>query len=150
VPAKYKVFRDGTLVIERWSGRVTHEEMIRHLMRRMHDSSIEPGASVLADGRSATFETPEELATTAANVHEVPGDRMRDSRVAMIVDSNVLVRANLFAREAARHGLSIMVFEHFDVGCLWLDVKPSDASRMLDLLEGESSRTETTTGDAEG
>ncbi len=135
MPAKYSVYNDGKLVIERWSGRVSHEELIRHVMRRVHDQSIAPGATVLADGRSARFESPEEKAQSIADTHAVADDRMRKARVAMIVNKDVLVRANMLAVAASRYGLNIMVFEHFDVGCLWLDLKPSDVARMLDELD---------------
>jgi hypothetical protein len=52
------VLGDGELVLERWTGTVTHEELIAHERAQIRDPAIKPGAVMLVDATLARFETP--------------------------------------------------------------------------------------------
>jgi hypothetical protein len=65
MPVEYVVLNQGALVLEFWTGTISHDEVLAHERRHLSDSSIAPGASVLVDAIRASFET------TLEAVHEV-------------------------------------------------------------------------------
>lgn len=51
MPVEYVVLNQGTLVLELWTGTISHHELLAHERRHLRDSSVVCGASVLADAR---------------------------------------------------------------------------------------------------
>ena len=49
MPVEYVVLNQGALVLELWTGIISHDELLTHEERHLNDSSIARGASVLAD-----------------------------------------------------------------------------------------------------
>jgi hypothetical protein len=127
MPNNYVVRNDGNLVFERWIGVITHEELITHEQRQLQDTSIKPGAAVLADAREATFETE------APDVHELSDlygrsdNPARMGRCALLVNDETYRRAQLFAKQSQQHAITIIIFNALDTACKWLGLDADQA-----------------------
>jgi hypothetical protein len=112
---------DGQLVLERWTGTVTHEELIAHERAQIRDPAIKPGAVMLVDATLARFETPLEAVHELSDLYAGDIER-RIAKCAMLVNDDTYQQAQLFAAQAAKLGISIIVFNLIDTAYLWLGI----------------------------
>lgn len=70
MPVNYVVLNRGGLVLESWTGPISHQELIAHETQHLSDPSVNPGASVLADATQATFETAPELVHELSDLYQ--------------------------------------------------------------------------------
>lgn len=121
MPNAYVVVADGKLVLERWTGTVTHEELIAHERAQIQDPAIKPGAVMLVDATLAHFETPLEAVHELSDLHRAAAER-RVTKCAMLVNNDTYEQAQLFAAQAGKLGVSIIVFSLIGTACLWLGI----------------------------
>ena len=121
MPNAYMVAGDGKVVLERWIGTVTHEELLAHERAQIRDPAIRPGAVMLVDATQARFETPLEAVHELLDLHRAADDR-RVVKCAMLVNNETYEQAQLFAAQAGKLGVSIIVFSLIDTACLWLGI----------------------------
>ncbi len=133
MPNSYIVLDSGTLVIERWTGTVTHDELISHERDQIEDRSIKPGAVVLAYAANASFETGPEEVRQLSDLYG-RGDIAME-KCAVVVNDDAYDRAQLFAAQGTGHGVSIVVFNDVEVACAWLGVDPVKVKSTLKGLK---------------
>ena len=126
MPCKSLVLSGGTVVLEHWTGVVTHEELLAHNRQLLLDPTIARGAAVLADCRSARIEVPQERLHELAELHGDPARPSSISRFAFLVPPHAYSRAESFAREIGRFGITVIVFSSLPVACQWLGIDPND------------------------
>lgn len=133
MPNRYAVLDDGALVVERWTGTVTHDELISHERDQIKDKSIRPGAAVLAYAADATFETGRERVHELSDLYGKNDVSME--RCAVVVNDEAYDRAQLFAAQGTGFGVSIVVFNDIDAACKWLAVDPAEIKTRLEQLK---------------
>jgi hypothetical protein len=131
MPNSYVVLDNGTLVVERWTGTVSHDEVIAHERAQIEDRSIKPGAAVLSYAVDASFETHQE------DLHQITDLYGRSDiameKCAVVVNDDAYDRAQLFAAQGTGHGVSTVVFNDVESACKWLGV---DSVRVKSTLKG--------------
>ncbi len=136
MPVRYVVINEGRLVIERWTGQVSHAEFVAHEREKLQDTSIVAGAKALTDARAAEF--PE---TTAESVHEItdlygdPDNPTGISTYAGVFGGKDFGMAKAWEAQSRRQGVNTIVFNNLEVACIWLGIDPAEAQRQLDDLE---------------
>ena len=132
MPNSYVVLDDGALVVERWTGTVTHDELIAHESKQIKDKSIKAGAAVLAYAADASFETGQERVHEVSDLYD-RGDLSME-KCALVVNDDAYDRAQLFAAQGAGFGVSIVVFNDLDDACRWLAVDSAKIKAQLEEL----------------
>jgi hypothetical protein len=123
---KSLVLSGGTVVLERWTGLVTHEELLAHNRNLVQDPSIARAASVIADCRAAQILIPTGRLHEIADIHEGPAGERKIARFAFLVAADVYDLAQQFVGDVARHGVTAIVFTSLDVACQWVGIDPKD------------------------
>jgi len=77
MPNNYAVLNEGSVVVEFWTGPVTHEELLAHERRHLSDPLIQAGASVLVDAERAQFGTTVEEIKEIADLYGNAIGRLR-------------------------------------------------------------------------
>ena len=120
MPNRYAVYDQGKTVIEVWTGRVPHQELIFHERSQLQDSSIHTGAVVLVDARRASFETDVGHVHELADEYRRTGEKVRYSKAALLVSDETWDRAQLFARQMTSFGVVTIAFSSITTACTWL------------------------------
>ena len=134
MPNTYRVHDDGSIVLERWTGTITHAELIEHEKAQSADPAIREGAVVLADCTGASFES------TSENIHELTDVLAPDGhmalfrKIALLVGDDTLELAELFSRQLDERGVAVVVFVSLDVTCAWLGTDPDTTRARLQEL----------------
>jgi hypothetical protein len=134
MPVDYVVLNQGTLVLEWWTGTISHEEVLSHERRHLSDSSIARGASVLANAMSASFETTQEQVHEVVDLYRRVPEMLRVGKVAVLVDELAYGRAQLYAKQAADLGLRVILLNSLDVACKWVGADVLMVYKELDKL----------------
>jgi hypothetical protein len=134
MPVEYVVLNQGTLVLEWWTGTISHEEVLAHERRHLSDSSIARGASVLANAISASFETTPEQVHEVVDLYRRFAGTLRVGKVAVLAEESAYGRAQLYASQATGLGLRVILFNSIDVACRWLGADISMVHKELDKL----------------
>ncbi len=138
MPAQYVVANGGSLVVELWTGAITHRELIDHERAQLHDTSIRPGAIAVVDCRRATFpETSTDLVHELSDLYDDPGNKTVLSRVALIMQGADFDKARVLEDLARPKGIDIITFSNFDVACTWLGVSPADVENLIEQMSSE-------------
>ena len=136
MPDKYVVLNDGTLVIERWQGEISHLELFEHEMKQLNDASITRDAIALADTRQATFpETTPEMISELVKLHTHPDNKTHISKYALLVKDETWDQAKALEDGAKDHNVTIITFMSLDVACTWLGIDTDETARHLESLE---------------
>ncbi len=132
----YIVAREGTLVVEKWVGAISHTEMIAVKLRQFEDPHIAPGARVLSDcTRAISFETSFDRVGELAAMHGEPHEKPGPSALAIVVSDHAFERATAFSKKASPHGLQTIVFFHnLDAAATWIGIDTGEAKRLLDTI----------------
>ena len=134
MPVAYLVSFAGKLVIERWVGSISHAELMAHEKKQLQDTSIAPGAAVLADARSASFtETSYDIIHELSDLHADPRGRTFMARLAIVIGEDDFNKAKAFESQLRRHGMDAIVFSsaNMDLACHWLGIDPLDTQKLI-------------------
>jgi hypothetical protein len=142
MPVKYVVLNQGTMVVELWTGTISHDEVLAHERRHLSDSSIALGASVLVDATSASFETTPEAVHEVTDLYRRSGEKLRVGISAVLVNTSAYDRARLYERQATDFGVRVILFNSLDVACVWLGIDVMVASTELKKLRASISLME--------
>lgn len=142
MPVKYVVLNQGTMVVELWTGTISHDEVLAHERRHLSDSSIARGASVLVDATSASFETTPEAVHEVTDLYRRFGEKLRVGSSAILVNASAYDRARLYERQATDLGVRVILFNSLDVACVWLGIDVTVASTELKKLRASISLME--------
>jgi hypothetical protein len=126
MPCEVIVLNDGKLVLERWTGLVTFEDVAAHNQYLLQDPSIAQGAAALIDCRTALIALPVERVGELAIPHGDPAGQFKISRFAFVMAADSDAHAQAFTREVQKHGITAIVFTSLSVACQWLGVDPAD------------------------
>ena len=132
MPCKYVIAEGGNLVLERWTGTVSYEELLTHKASQLRDRSINPGASVLADCRAAMFAISGDQARELSAVEGKSDYTTTVRRYALVVNDDVYDRAQVFSKRVSQHGVTAIVFSSFDIASTWLGVNPQRAAKLIE------------------
>lgn len=120
MPHSYAVLNNGHVVVEFWTGQVTHDELLAHEQRHLSDPSIKAGAAVLVDAERAQFgTTTDEIKDVVAMYGRAVG-RLKVGRMALLVNKDTYQRALVFLKEVEGYGVKVIVFSTLDIACTWL------------------------------
>ena len=109
MPVEYVVLNQGALVLEFWTGTISHDEVLAHERRHLSDSSIAPGASVLVDAIRASFETTLEAVHEVTDLYRRSGKKVESGEIRH-PGYSVALRSCASIREASKR--------------LWCDCNP--------------------------
>jgi len=136
MPVKYIVVHEGHVVIERWAGSISHEELVFHERAQLQDPSIVPGAIVLADCRAVTFETTADKVIEMSDSHKQRDNKTYMTKCAVLVkDDDSFAKARIFAEQTTALGLNTIVFGSFDVACTWLGLNVEEIEGLIESIE---------------
>ncbi len=143
MPVDYVITRNGSLVVELWTGAISHRELIDHERAQLQDTRIRPGALVLADTRQASFpETTFDLVHELSDLWGQSGNQASFSRLAIIMHGSDFDKARVLEDLGRPRGVDIITFSNFDVACTWLGVSPVDVEKLLASIgRAESQET---------
>ena len=142
MPVEYVVLNQGTLVLELWTGTISHDELLAHERRHLRDSSIACGASVLADAIGASFETMPGAVHELTDLYRQSAETLRVGKAAILVNESAYDRARLYERQAIDLGVRMILFNTLDVACAWLGIDVTAARKELEQLRGHISHVE--------
>jgi hypothetical protein len=123
----------GKVVIERWTGTVSSQELMPHKQQQANDPSIYAGAAVLSDCTGAVFAiAPHEIGELAA-MDKDSGSASRVRRYAFLVNNDTYRLARQFSDQVNQHGKSVIIFNSMDVAASWLGL---DSPQLRGLMDG--------------
>ncbi len=131
----YVVLNDGMVVIVKWDGEVSYEEILAHDARRRNDTSIRPGAVMLVEARSADFDTTPEQAMELSKLLAKSNQKKRISKYAMLVPDVELSKAKIYEKENLSARLDTIIFSSLTVACKWLGVDYDEILKCLSEME---------------
>lgn len=139
MPNNYAVLNEGSVVVEFWTGQVTHDELLAHERRHLSDPSIKVGASVLIDAERAQFGTTVEEVKEVADLYGQVIGRLKVGRMALLVNKETYERALVFLKEVEGYGVKVIVFNSLDIACTWLGLDVNMARNQLQILKAQST-----------
>lgn len=139
MPNTYAVINDGSMVVEFWTGQVTHDELLAHERRHLSDPLIKAGASVLVDAQRAHFDTTEEEIADIAVLYSRVVGKLKVTRMALLVNNETYERALVFMKEVEGYGVKVIIFNSLDIACTWLGLDVNVARKQLQALQAESA-----------
>jgi len=140
MPVDYVIARNGSLVVELWTGSISHRELIDHEREQLQDSGIGPGALVLVDARQAAFpETTFDLMHELSDLHGRKDNRATFSRVAIVMHGDDYDKSRMLEDLARPMGVDVITFSNFDVACTWLGVSPVEAGQLLASIDHKAT-----------
>ncbi|MDP1948499.1 MAG: hypothetical protein Q8L77_13465 [Nitrospirota bacterium] len=134
MPVTYVVLNEGSLVLELWTGVVSHEEILTHERQHLSDASIARGASVLVDATGASFETSMEEVHEVTDLYRRSIEKLRVGKAALLVNESTYDRARVYEKQAIDHGLRVILFNSLDVASAWLGVDVTRAREAFEKL----------------
>ena len=135
MPCKYVIKMDGKVVVERWEGTVTLDELMAHKQQQVFDPSIKEGASVLSDCTGATFQISPDAIGKLSAIDNDPDARKKIARYAFLVNRDTYDRAQQFSNQVNRDGKSVIIFNSLNVACTWLGIDPLEVREALESGE---------------
>ncbi|NOS76863.1 MAG: hypothetical protein HOP35_02855 [Nitrospira sp.] len=142
MPNNYAVLNEGSVVVEFWTGPVTHEELLAHERRHLSDPLIKAGASVLIDAERAQFGTTVEEIKDIADLYGQVIGKLKVGRMALLVNKETYERALVFLKEVEWYGVKVIVFNSLDIACTWLGLDVNVARNQLQTLQAQSGQTD--------
>ena len=135
MPEEYIVINNGSLVLERWKGDISHAELFEHEMNQLNDESIAWNAIALADTRRAQFpDTTPEMIEALVKLHSQPDNKTHIAKYALLVRDETWEQAKLLEDGAKDHDVTIITFMSLDVACAWLGIDTEETERHLESI----------------
>ena len=119
MPCKLVLARDGTVVLEQWTGRVSLEELVGHKTSLANNLSLKAGASLLSDCTRASFELSPDAITKLSEMENDPNSDTRIKRYAFLVSEDDYDKAQQFSNAVKKYGKAVIVFNSLDVASTW-------------------------------
>ena len=135
MPMSYVVCEDGKLVLERWTGNVSHQEVVEHVRRQLQDVSIAPGAAILANCTEASFDTPADRVFEISAPHGQTNNKTRISKYALLMNDETWERGQILSKQAEKYGITIIVFCSLDAACTWLGIEERKAAALIESID---------------
>jgi len=135
MPNTYTVLQGGNVVVEFWTGQVTHAELLEHERRHLSDPSIQVDASVLVDAESAHFGTTAEQVRDLVSLYGQIIGRLKVGRKALLVNQETYDRALILIKEVEGYGVRGIVFNSLDIACIWLGLDFDMVRKQLQALK---------------
>jgi len=142
MPNIYAVLNSGSVVVEFWTGQVTHDELLEHEQRHLSDPSIKAGASILIDAERAHFGTTIDEVKEIADLYGQVIGRLKVGRMALLVNKETYDRALVFMKEVEGYGVKVIVFNSLDIACTWLGIDVNVARKQLQALQAQSAQVD--------
>ncbi len=142
MPNNYAVLNSGSVVVEFWTGPVTHEELLAHERRHLSDPSVKLGAAVLVDAERAHFGTTIEEIKEIVDLYGQVIGKLKVGRMALLVNKETYERALVFMKEVEGYGVKVIVFNSLDIACTWLGLDVNVARKQLQALQAQSGQTD--------
>jgi hypothetical protein len=139
MPVEYVVLDKGALVLELWTGAISHDEVLAHERRHLSDPLIAFGASVLVDATSASFETEPEMVREVTDLYRCSAGRLRVGKVALLVNESGYDRVRLYVSQSSDFGVRAILFNSLNVACTWLGIDVARAREELKKFRGNRS-----------
>jgi hypothetical protein len=136
MPCKYSIAMDGQLVVEQWTGTLTHDELVAHKKRLSREPSIRAGASVLTDCRRCEIQISPQAIDALSEIDNDPDNNTRVGRYAFLVNRDVYERVQRFSNQIARSGKSALIFNRLEAACQWLGIEPTQVREFIDTIQG--------------
>jgi hypothetical protein len=140
MPNNYAVLNDGSVVVELWTGKVTHDELLAHERLHLSDPSVKAGASVLVDAERAHFGTTIEEIKEITDLYGQIIGKLRVGRMALLVNKDTYERALVFLKAVEGYGVKVIVFNSPDIACTWLGLDVNVARTQLQALQAQSAQ----------
>ena len=134
MPVTYVVLNQGSLVLELWTGRVSHDEALTHVRQHLSDASIAPGASVLVDATGASFETTTEAVHEVTDLYRRSIEKLRVGKAALLVNKSTYDRARVYEKQSIDIGMRVILFNSLDVAAAWLGIDVTRAGEAFEQL----------------
>ena len=134
MPVKYVVLNQGSLVLELWTGVISHDEVLTHERQHLSDASIARGASVLVDATGASFETTTEAVHEVTDLYRRSIEKLRVGKAALLVNESTCDRARVYEKQSTDLGMRVILFNSLDVACAWLGVDVMRAGEAFEQL----------------
>ena len=134
MPVKYVVLNQGSLVLELWTGVISHDEVLTHERQHLSDASIARGASVLVDATGASFETSMEAVHEVTDLYRRSIEKLRVGKAALLVNESTYDRARVYEKQSTDHGMRVIIFNSLDVASAWLGVDVTRAREAFEKL----------------
>ncbi|MDO8356062.1 MAG: hypothetical protein Q7U76_06700 [Nitrospirota bacterium] len=134
MPVKYVVLNQGSLVLELWTGAVSHDEVLAHVRQHLSDASIAHGASVLVDATGASFETSTEAVHEVTDLYRRSIEKLRVGKAALLVNELTYDRARVYEKQSIDLGMRVILFNSLDVASAWLGVDVTRAREAFEKL----------------
>ena len=132
MPCKYVIAMDGAVVVERWTGAVTLDELMAHKQQQFLDPSIKEGASVLSDCTRAAFEISADAISELSAMENDPHNKPKIRRYAFLVGNDARDKAQQFADQVDDSKKSVIIFNSLYVASAWLGM---DLPKVRELIE---------------
>jgi hypothetical protein len=136
----YAVLNDGSVVVELWTGQVTHDELLAHERLHLSDPVVKAGASVLVDAERAHFGTTIEEIKEVADLYGQIIGKLKVGRMALLVNKETYERALVFLKEVEGYGVKVIVFNSPDIACTWLGLDVNVVRTLLQALQAQSAQ----------
>ena len=140
MPNNYAVLNDGSVVVELWTGKVTHDELLAHERLHLSDPSVKAGASVLVDAERAHFGTTIEEIKEITDLYGKITGNLKVGRMALLVNKETYERALVFLKAVEGYGVKVIVFNSPDIACTWLGLDVNVARTQLQALQAQSAQ----------
>lgn len=134
MPSTYRVLFEGSLVIEKWVGDISHSELVSHECEMSRDTAIESVANVLVDARLANFASSREQIESLREVYEHPEAQSRNARCALLVSTEAWHQARQYEALMQDFGVNVICFTALPIACTWLGYDVDRISGLLDEL----------------
>ncbi|MBX3305443.1 MAG: hypothetical protein KF751_05245 [Nitrospira sp.] len=131
----YDVIREGMVILQYWTGKVTRDDIVAYRYGCLTDPRIKRGASILIDARESLFGvSPEKMRAIVDLLYESSFLITHIKNYAPLV--NPLTYRLARVQEAIGHldANSIATFTVLDAACLWLGLDGTMVTSQLELI----------------
>lgn len=131
---KYVIAMNGQVVVERWTGTVTRDELVTHKKQQACDPSINTGASVLSDCTRAVFSLSPDEVSELAEMERNPDSNSKIHRYAFLVSKDAYDKARQFSYQVGDYPKRVIIFNSLDTASLWLGLDSLAVRELMDSI----------------
>ncbi|MDX1740979.1 MAG: hypothetical protein R3178_06780 [Rhodothermales bacterium] len=139
MPCKYTIERNGELVLERWHGVVSPDEILGQKDVLLREDGISEGATVLSDCRDAEFVISQEAVELFAKAEGNVAGETRIKRYGFLVRDDVYNQAQFFSEKVKQFGVTSIVFNSFEVASKWVGLSAEELDGLMSRLDGRTA-----------
>jgi hypothetical protein len=139
MPCRYTIERGGDLILERWYGVVSPDEILGQKQVLLQDDGVAEGATVLSDCRDAEFVISQEAVDLFAKAEGDVIGETRIKRYGFLVNDDVYQQAQFFSQKVKQFGVTAIVFNSLEVAGTWVGLS---LQVLVDLMNGLQGRSD--------